>query len=77
MPRKSKPELIEIYKDTLNYAKEMINDPPKSYKYKMNEDEITNNYPRLYEKTNILVENSDVIESIIKIKQDFIKYSRK
>ena len=56
MPKKSKSELVEIYKDTLSYAKETIDSPPESFKSKINDREIEElcvNCSKLYEKTNI------------------------
>jgi uncharacterized protein (TIGR02452 family) len=67
MCRKSKVDLIEIYNDTIKYSKEIITTyPVKSYKLKFN-DKNCENVPRLFEKTNIRVEDCDVIESIINL----------
>ena len=68
MHRKSKVELIKIYNDTLKYSKEIIPwNPIESYKLQFYNEEIRENFPKLFEKTNIRVENCDVIESIINL----------
>jgi len=68
MYRKSKVDLVEIYIDTLKYSYKIItNNPPKSYKLKFSHNEISENFSKLFEKTNIRVEDCDVIESIINL----------
>lgn len=68
MSRKSKTDLIEIYNDTLKYSKEIIKwDPLESNKLKFYNEEIRENFSKQFEKTNIRVEDCDVIESIINL----------
>ena len=68
MSRKSWTELVEIYNNTLLYSKQIIkNDPPKSQKLKFIDKDIYDNFTKKFDKTNIIVENCDVIESIIEL----------
>ena len=65
---KTSIELIKIYNDTLKYSKEIITrEPPESYKLKFYNEDIREKFPKLFEKTNIRVEDCDVIESIINL----------
>ena len=61
-------DLIQIYTDTLQYSKETITSNPRdSCKLKLNNNKTCENVPKRFEKTNIRVENCDVIESIIRL----------
>lgn len=71
MPKRpSQHELINIYKDTLEYAREILDELPNSFKYKMNEEDVLGKYPKPYETTNVRVEDCDVIESIIRLNRE-------
>jgi uncharacterized protein (TIGR02452 family) len=72
MRKFSRSELIDIYNDTINYGKKMLlaDNPKKSYKYNFANFEICDKFPKLFKKTNIRVENSDVIESIMKLDKE-------
>lgn len=68
MSKKSWTELVEIYNDTLQYSKEIIKSkPPESQKYKIIDDENYDKHTKKFNKTNIIVENCDVIQSIMNL----------